>query len=243
MKAVAVVRTSGERTESRCIDALKQEIEHVIPICVFPFIRAVEKTFEVGASFRADWLFAVDADVVFYPGSIARMIEEAELLSKDRDLFKIDFLFKDKFRGNSYGTHVYANKNSEEFRKHFSEVPYDPTVKRPESSNVVRICKALKFSKLNSKVPPVATHDFDQFYRHIYVKYFNRAVRDSKVYQKIRNGILKKLEECPSDTDFVVALRGMEDGCGKSEMKTDSSCYPDVARLLEELKLQEKQPL
>jgi hypothetical protein len=96
--------------------------------------------------------------------------------------------------------------------------------------------------KKNSKTI-VGTHDFDQYFRHLYVKYFNRAIRDKKSYEKIRKCIVEKQNKFPEDHDFTIALYGLDDGIKETKMHTDANYYPCIDALLSKIGIAEKSPI
>lgn len=236
-----IIRTSGERSYPLCYAACAVQTDDIQIVKASPFIRAVEKTFEYGSKSDKKWLLAVDADVVLDKDALSRVVAEAEAkLSEVPLLFKMDFGLRDKFRGSIYGCHLYKNEYSGVFYEQFSKVAHDPLVKRPESTNIRIICDKLGLSKINAKSPPIGTHDFEQFFSHLYVKYYNRAVRDAKSYEKILRNLNQKALDFPNDPDFRVVLAGLLEGNGKAEMQTDSSRYPDTSDVLLRLGLAEK---
>lgn len=239
-----VIRSVGERSLPLCTKAIQSQTDDFTVIQVLPFIRAVEKTFEVGSGSKKKWLLAVDADVVLNNDAISRVCSEAELfLEKEPTLFKIDFGLRDKFRGAIYGCHLYKNGYSRLFYEKFSTIEHDPRITRPESTNIAEVCNVLGLKKRLAKSEPIGKHDFEQFYRHLYVKYYNRAIRDAKSYEKILTNLESKVLANPNDHDFKVALIGFVDGKGKDAMYTDAGFYPDISDRLSALGTQEKAPI
>lgn len=243
VKVFNVIRSVGERT-------LALQLSHFKTATIVtetPFLEAVKKTFEIGARQTSHTLLlAVDADVVLYGNSIKQIQEE---WNKEREtntkLSRMDFLVRDKFRGRVYaGCHLYANEYSESFLAFLNKRNYDPYEKRPESSAHASFRKKYGLSSKDCKKLIVGLHDFDQYYKHIYAKYYNRAVRDRKSYQKIYGMIEEKRKNNPDDYDFIIALRAMEDANKElGHMNTDASKYRDITPLLEELGIREKEPL
>lgn len=238
-----VIRTVGERSLPLCIGSVQEQKRNYQIVSISPFIRAVQKTFELGLNRPDDLLLAVDADIILKPEIVQQIESKAEeLLTLNPNLFRIDLLLSDKFRGHIAGCHVYVNEYSAIFADYFKNVKYDPTERRPESKNIALCRKKHGLSSIDLKLE-VGTHDFEQYYKHIFVKYYNRAVRDMKSYDKIRQCVASKAEKYPEDKDFLVALRGLEAGRGQVTMRLDASAYPDVTNLLASMGLTEKRPL
>lgn len=246
-KILCVLRHVDERTFTEAHDCALQVFDEVIPVTATPFLKAVGETFHIGCRYPDyDLLVALDADTLLFE-TARKDIEDEWLryLEESPNLFRLDMLVRDKFRGRVYaGCHAYLNSYSQQFSEHFAKLDYDPKQKRPESANVMALVKKLKLTSKNAK-KIVGEHDFDQYYQHVYAKYYNRAVRDRSSFNKIYQMIEKKQQANPDDYDFVIALRAMENASkqGLCLMNTDASCYPNIQPLLEELGIQEKEPL
>ena len=79
----------------------------------------------------------------------------------------------------------------------------------------------------------VGLHDYEQYYSHIYVKYFRRAVRQPTYIPELIDRILKRrMDQPPSDLDYTVALYGLYAGQGKTETYTDARHYPKIEDVL-----------
>lgn len=239
-KAEIVVRAAGERSLPLCLQSIKEQGVKYTLVEETPFIKAVAKTFEIGLNSDADFLIAVDADTILNKNSIASMILETEAILKDvPNLLMVDFPLIDKFRGTCLGCHVYQNKYSAQLYDFFKNIPYDPTETRPEKNNIIKF-KEQHGLKNTSHHLPVGLHDYEQYYFHIYNKYYRRAVRQAEYIPEIINLILERRMQHQEDLDFAVALYGLHDGEGKKEVITDARLYPKIEDLLG---MPEKPPL
>lgn len=247
MSTLVVIRHVNERTRARCVALAQNLYSTVIELHETPFLKAVEKTFQIGAdhpSYR--FLLALDADVLLHETAAEDISKEWQRYEQRYpNLFRLDHLVQDKFRGRVYaGCHLYRNDYSQRFASFFASLTYDATQRRPESHNIVALVNRLGLKSKNAK-KIVGIHDHEQYYRHIYAKYYNRAVRDYKHFDKIYNMIKVKREEYPNDYDFVIALKAMEDARNDdlATMNTDASTYTDISDYLDQLGLEEKMAL
>lgn len=240
MDAQIVIRSCGERSLPLCLQAIEQQQGNPIVIKEAPFIQAITKTFEIGKDSLADWLIAVDADIILNPNALSTMIEGAsEMLKKAPNLFLLKFPLIDKFRGTCLGCHVYNNKYSKQVYEFFKDIPYDPLDSRPEKTNTLKFAEKLQL--LNTSYhEAVGLHDYEQYYNHIYVKYYRQAVRQPAFIPEIIERILQRRMEYVEDLDFVVALFGLYSGEGKTETYTDSRLYPKIEEVMG---VQEKAPI
>ena len=245
---LCILRHVNERTREKSLSVAKKLFDKVIEVSTTPFFEAVKETFYIGALNPAyPLLLALDADVLLNKNSVAQLSSIwNQKIQEDPKLFRLDCLVKDKFRGHVFaGCHVYNNLYSNQvFSFLDNEILYDPLQKRPESANLVLFRKQQGLNSCDYKKLIFGLHDFDQYYKHIYAKYYNRAVRDQKVFQKIYNMIQSKQQENPEDHDFVIALRAMRDAQNPSAtMNTDAQQYTDITPILTELGIKEKEPL
>lgn len=242
---LVVVRHVWERSLPLCLQALEREGVKPILVNETPFVRAVERTFEHGMNHRSeDILLAIDADVVLEEGAVKLISQCAEKrMAADDLLSRIDFRVKDKFRGHVYaGCHLYVNSYSSLFYKHFAGLPDTTTHRRPESYNCAFVRRTMGLSSKDEK-SVVGTHDFDQYYAHIFAKYFNRAVRDNKKLTDMQHSMQIKLGVNPDDHDFKVALAGLEAGAKIGIAETNADKYPSAEATMLALGIREKEPI
>lgn len=246
MQLVTVLRNVDERTVGKSRKRLLLQTE-VVLVQKRPFFEAVKETFKAGACQERELLLAVDADVLVDKDVISKIVyywgKAKEQVPK---LSRLDFLVKDKFRGRVFaGCHLYNNEYSQQMLNFLDEVEYNPEEKRPESTSHAKFRKTLGLSSKDCKKIIVGKHDFEQYYKHIYAKYYNRAVRDHKSYDKIYRMIEIKWQANPKDYDFLIALKGMEHARNSKSatMKTDADQYFNITDLLETLGIKEKEPL
>lgn len=241
LKAEIVVRAAGERSLPLCLQSIKDQDATYTLIQETPFIKAIAKTFEIGAGSSADLLISVDADTILNKNSIDAMCIETEAILKEvPNLLMVDFPLIDKFRGTCLGgCHVYVNKYSKQIYEFFKQLEYDPKETRPEKNNIIKF-KEQHGLKNTSHHLPVGLHDYEQYYSHIYTKYYRRAVRQKEYIPEIIQLILERRMQHQDDLDFAVALFGLHEGEGKTEVVTDAKQYPRIEDLIG---IPEKPPL
>lgn len=222
-----VMRSSGERSLPLAVEALKTQTPHYEVIEEYPFSEALKKMFLIGQNKPFKYLLALDADVILHEGALIKIEEEAE---KFPDLFFLDFFVMDKFRGKCCsGCHLYANHYSGALFKHVVE-GVDET--RPENHLVLDFAKT--HSLICEKSPMiVGLHDFEQYYRDLYSKYFRRALRRKHEAEMLIEVIEQRKTYFPDDLDFNVVLKGLRDGVkAESTPLFDARKYPKIEEVM-----------
>lgn len=246
---LCVIRHVGERTLEEATRRAKKCFgeENVFQINETPFFQAVIKTFELGEEHVSKkFLLALDADVLLIEEAYSLILQEWKKYEQEYpSLFRLDFLVRDKFRGRVYaGCHLYLNEHSKHVVSFLKNKENSPTQKRPESSNIKAFASMFGLKSKDGKAV-IGTHDFEQYYEHIYAKYLNRAIRDRDSFLKIQKMIIEKKEKHPEDFDFVIALAAL-DAVEKGEFKemnTNAKLYPSIRKILDNLGITEKSPL
>lgn len=247
MKIKVILRHVNERTFPVVEKRVRSLTENVTVINIPNHLEMVKETFQIGSCCDADLLLGLDADLFLMPWALDKILEEWKKIKLEKPrIHWIDFLVRDKFRGRVYaGCHLYDNKYSKQIVESFNSLEYNSSVKRNESFNVKRFIKKNRLQNHYSKVK-VGFHDYEQYYYHIYIKYYNRATRDNKSYDKIYKMIKEKQENNPQDKDFQVALAGMEEAQktlnekGKIHMWLQVKDYPSKQYVLEKNKIEKE---
>lgn len=240
MKAEVIVRSCGERSLPLCLEAIQKQQFNPLIIQETPSIKASTKIFEIGKNSSADLLIAVDADIILNETALNLMIDEAEsAIKKIPNIFLLDFPLIDKFLASCLGCHVYQNKYSKQAYEFLSKIPYDPNEARPEKTNLIKFKEQHGLVNTSHHLT-VGLHDYEQYFKHIYVKYFRKAVYQSSFIPEMIDRILQRRMESSEDLDFVVALYGLYSGEGKSDTYTDASHYPTIEEVMD---IKEKLPL
>jgi hypothetical protein len=215
-----VLRTCGERTSPAAATHLRALVaaeggnpaQQVHIVSERPFAKAVRRTFELGLDARRPWVVAIDADVLLLSDGLQRLGNLCA--AADGAAFTIAGLILCKFYGGFcfMGIHAYPHRFLD---KALTAARDAATTLRPESS----IAKVLESQGLKPFAPPVplAIHDFEQFYRHIYLKMRTRGQRwaadngaGSDTAFADHLGFVERRSRV--DPDYLVASWGLKDG-------------------------------
>lgn len=221
-----VLRSSKERSLPLAIEALKDAPYTVIEEA--PFSKALKKMFAIAQENPSKYLLALDADVILHSGALATIEKEADrYLQKFPHLFFLDFWVMDKFRGKACsGCHLYVNQYSPQLFSHSLD-QIDET--RPENQLVLDFAKK---HQLIHEISPliVGLHDYEQYYRDLYAKYYRRALRRSYEVPMLLEIIEARRRYFPQeDKDFDVVLRALQEGLkGKEIPPFDARSYRNI---------------
>lgn len=199
-----VVRAAGERTEAACVDLFGGQLpspDQLVVLRERPFAKAVIRCFEEGVLAGRPYLIAVDADILPLPDAVERAREICGKMAPDAFCATPLFLCRTVGGFAMRGLHCYrANLLPEAL----SLLPDLPSDLRPES----RFHDAMKARghprEVYAKV--LGLHEYEQSFRHIYLKSMLRARKDPYAEQ-IRSRLQAR---APHDPDALVALWGFE---------------------------------
>jgi len=203
---ILIIRSIGERTEQLCKKLiLDQGIpeKQVLLVKEVPLSAAMRKAYELGIESGAKWTLCIDADVLLRPGSIAYMLQEAEIQPKQ--VCEIQGLVLDKFFGGPRpaGNHLFRTKY---LKKVIKRIPEEGVNIRPERYTLGQMEKD---GFLNVKIPYViGLHDDEQYNCDIYRKVFVQGVKHihlAKLFSEIWKANIEH------DHDFKVALYAFSD--------------------------------
>ena len=201
-----VIRTIGERTERLCYELLKKQVpeENMYMVCESPFTEALKKTFNIAIEANRKWTFVVDADVLIHPRALSELVEHAE--TEEDTIFGIEGKVIDKFLDSQReaGNHFYRTKLMQNALQY---VPNHLDEIRPESFVKMKMRENGYAWQVEEII--VGLHDFEQSYRDIYRKSFVQA---KKHYSRVHKMIPPWDYLARLDTDYVIALKGFEDG-------------------------------
>lgn len=231
-----VIRTAGERTAGLCEQIVRAQAPYseLHVIAEKPFLRAVRKTMQIGATSNARFLLALDADIVLYPEAMEYMMYEANLQDYEKFL-RIDFWLNDKFRGKVMGVHLYNNLYSADFFGYLAGIDDNTYFVRPEGNNFIAFAKPtkLRYGYIADKI--VGDHDYHQYYADLIRKYtlrYDRCVADGIIDDTIAH-IASLRAAHPDDFDFVVA----------DELLSARHAGKPINNMLGDLAIREKNPL
>jgi hypothetical protein len=234
VKTLAVLRTSGERTEELAERALFHCGVEFIVIRKYPFIRACEEVFRIGyLRPEVDLLFAIDADIILSPAALK--VAEAkwvEIQCQEPALLHLGVWIRDKFRGDRNGIHVYNNHHSPQLYTLFQRA--EGKSLRPESDTVQSYVTRNGLIKKTARIP-VGLHDYSQWLKDLWRKGLTRAARESEAtYDRIIEKLEDQLSEDDEDMDTYVFYQAMLVGRENREIHVDSSAFPALPEEFEE---------
>ena len=223
-----VIRGAGERTEAACEAWVRRLVarsrgnpsEQVVMVHERPFSKAVRATFERGRDGGRAWVVGIDADVLLLADAIERL--RMVCACADGGAFAITPLLMCKFYGGicCKGVHVYPQRLMSRAIGMIEQCGSEGDLK-PESA----VVRAMGEKGFRAQGPPVVVgvHDYEQSYRHIYLKARLRARREASAPDADSFGFVS--ERAAGDTDMLVASWGMEDGRADAGRTDAPSCY------------------
>lgn len=237
-----VIRTIGERTEEVCIEIVsrqKGEHEKVSILNEDTHVDAIEKTFMLGLRSDADWLVAIDADMLLLPNGISVIRDEIE--SCARNVFIAYPAVYDKLYSiRRWGVSVYRTSMLEELYNAFNELRNKRHLKI-EGGAIKAVAKGENKIFYSRKV--VALHDFDQYYRDLYRKVYLNTIRNPGYDKKAKKNWAKISRQ---DADYLVMLHAMQDAQTERRKLTNSIndfTTMELSERIGKLGLKEKDPL
>ena len=200
-----VVRAAGERTEEACIAQLLDQIPDPSQLHVLheqPFSKAVVRTFEIGVECGRPWLIAIDADLLIFDDSLDRAREICGKMAPEAFCATPLFLCN-TVRGLVFrGLHCYRASLLDEALELTPSLAADL---RPESRYYTAMKNRGYTREAYAKV--LGVHEYEQSYRHIYLKSLLRARKDPDA-EVFCEQLQARAEH---DLDARVALWGFED--------------------------------
>ena len=201
-----IIRSIEERTENlcyeSCLQAIPKENIHLVRN-IFPSFRAYIEMFKIAIEYEYDWFLALDADLVLFPNWLS-LVAEKIYQYNNTNLFVFGHLVEDKYFGTiDRGNHCYNGFYAERAIEAISKA-IKLSVK-PE-----RYIK--KYIKGIERIPTfsekIAWHGFEQYYKDIYYRFWNRRRRNPTeefkrdFFDLVTNNRNKK------DLDYQIALAG-----------------------------------
>lgn len=272
-----IIRSAGERTLAACESILRAQLrraggdaDQVSVVAERPFSRAVRRTIQAGLLAGRPFVVGMDADVLLSSRGLANMLRACAAMKPGT--FSLAGLVLCRFFGGYCfrGVHIYRREHlapAVELVGVATPGGPDPDLK-PETA-VVEAMKARGYG-FEALPLPLGVHDYEQHYRHIYLKMRLRARRQLEIDFR-EGGVQDLIDVCErgargagadagagvadrSGSDFVVARWGLEDGTADAARKRAGDtgvpgCYdwfapvPEFDRRMEELGWREKPPM
>ena len=223
-----VIRTVGERTEDVCIELVNRqkaanEILHVLRKNTHA--KAVESTIKIGLESNAEWLIAIDADMLLIPEGLTIIRKEIRSCSSDVAILHPAVVDK-LYRMKRWGLTVYRQSILSELHDEFQKIRKKQHLKIEGAA-----IKALSTKKNREVVfsrNVAAIHDFYQYYRDLYRKAYLNTLRNPG-YNKKTEKYWKRLAN--SDGDYLVMFKAMQDALKEQRVLTNSATDFDLDKL------------
>lgn len=234
-----VVRAAGERTEGACVEIMSRGLadpEQCTLIHEKPFSRAVRRTLEIGRESGRAWLIAVDADLLPLSDVLLRVREICGKMTPDAYCATPLFLCNTIGGLATRGLHIYRASLLDEALRC---APNELEPLRPESA--IQDAMSAKGYTRECYAKIFGLHEFEQSYRHVYIKSLLRARKEHDL-----SALVDRLTRIADrSTDAIVALWAIEDaqeGAQPSEYDW-SAAYPRFDERMRSHGLREKQTL
>lgn len=237
---VVIIRTVGERTSSWCRRLVQMELPGapVYTVSERPFSKTLRRSYEVGLRTGAAWTLCIDGDLLVAQGALTALLCTAHSPS-NRHVFEIQGLVVDKLFGvrRPAGNHLYRTAL---LARAVDLIPAENTSLRPESDTILAMARrGYPWIQLEQVV---GIHDYEQYYRDIYMKVYLQA----RKFRRFKDTVLERWNNALGDRDFEVAQRAWTDSeAMKDDVFADSAIAKGdrLSEVLSELGLKEKSPL
>ena len=213
-----IIRSIGEATTSLCYNLLINQVEKdsVIIVSEKPFVKAVEKTFQIGIERNKKWTLAIDADILLKEDAVRNLVEWANSCPEYYFEFQGRVLDKLFCANRPGGPHLYRTKN---LSKALSFIPTKENDQRPESTTLNRMAESGYHYYQNTTV--FGVHDFFQHPRDL----FRKSHIHSQKHAHYRSYFLSQWHKRLSDNDYKIALDGLLSGLKSTEKSKPDSDY------------------
>jgi len=206
-----IIRSIGERTEQLCVESCKKYVAqsnlHIIKN-YYPAYKAYKKMYEIALEKKYDWFLAVDADVVLKSDWFDIAQKTLSTLPLD-DYFVISFSLYDKFLGPlDRGNRLYNGSHVERALWFLeNKTKYSLKAESYVSRHMAKDAPPKK--RKYSKDTIIGYHGYEQFYKHIFYRFFLRKLRlkGDKENENVYNEIFKANIN-NSDKDYLLAEYG-----------------------------------
>ena len=225
-----IVRTTGESTTQTLVKQLRKQISPQDSLQIINkeecFEDKLKRGFALGIQEGKDFTVFIDADILLRRDTIdkiKKLVEKLEVTDLGFGLRLWDrFYERPKFRG----LHIYRTALLE---KAIPFVPAQNLQLRPESYTKQKMKEEGHAWRNGISLYVAGIHDFFQKPDDIYYKFLVRSKRSEQDLDQ-----LKQKFRSDRDTDFKIALQGIEDGEEMTEVSNNKFLYKNTSsRLLE----------
>lgn len=202
-----VLRTAGERTEQVCLELIKTQKEPHETVSILrerTHTEAVEKTILRALQSRADWVVAIDADMLLLPMGVSQIRADVRSAT-DRTFVVHPAIFDKQYGMRRWGVTAYRRTMLDEVNERFQKIKTRQDVKI-EGTVIAEMQNDHNRVTFSRNV--VAYHDFFQYYKSLYRKVYLNACRNAGMNDLVRKHWRTLSDE---DSDYVVMMRAMDD--------------------------------
>lgn len=226
-----IIRTTGERTENKCItEAQKQGNVHIIR--AFPFGESIRQTYKMALDIGQEFIPVVDADVILKPGVLKQAMQE--MATKNKNIFCLDGKTNCKvmLQNRRAGIHIYRTSMIETAYKFIDDNHIKP------ESNVRRSMVKLGFPTYSSKII-FGLHDWEQYYKDLWRK---TVLQTYKLAKMIGNRPQKWKRLSENDLDYKVIFHAHNYGktLDRNTFRIDARKDYGAVDGLQKLEIEEK---
>jgi hypothetical protein len=222
-----IVRGAHERTEDLCLASIRDQSDAAMEVVhERPFLAALRRSVQIGIDSAREFTLCVDADIVFAPNAIARMIRQ--LQSEPEAFFTCGYLL-DRFYGEpkARGVHLYRTRYLEEAR---AAIPTSESVERPETSmKSVLLARGRTSAYVRDRV--LGLHGFGQYYRDVFRTIACRGQKSPEQFAPLMDRFSRR---AGTDMDLRVALWALTSSVG-GEVSLDVGRWSDEFERLRSL--------
>jgi hypothetical protein len=230
-----VVRCAGERTESLCQDVVRAQVTGPVHVVrERPFAAALRTSVQIGIREARSLTLCVDADIVFAPNGVGRMVER---MAQDAEAFFTCGYFLDKYYGEpkSRGAHLYRTSLLAEAER---AIPAADDVQRPETA-MKQVLLDAGHRSLTVEDHVLGLHGYGQYYRDTFRTI---ACRGQKSPTEFASLMTRFSRHAGRDADLRVALWALV--AANDDFSLDAHHWNDkVTQLLDASQLPEKSQL
>lgn len=224
-----VIRSSNERTEKLCTKLTTDffKTDRFTIIHEVPFSKALKTSFKIGINSHKKWLICIDADVLVSKKGLTSLLKKMQTVNKN--IFEIQGKIIDQFFGGKRGggIHIYR---IELLPKALQLLSKDEVI-RPENFVIMKMLEN-GFPYIQTE-DIVGIHDFGQFYKDIYRKFIVHSKKHQSFIPSLKPFWLRMSKH---NSDFKVAIIGLEDGTNKHKVSINIQEFPNSIKKIPSLK-------
>lgn len=234
-----IIRSTGERTEDMCRYSILQNgiQENQISIVknVSPFSRALNESYKLAMEKNKEFTFFVDADMILLPDAIPTMLTAVRRLPPV--VFFTNPLCYDYLTGYILpnGPKLYR---TEFLKQAIKLIPHENDSLRPETFTSKQMRE--KGHEIIYLDFPCALHEFEQYYKDIFSRIFNKFYKSKSKRKELEDRIIGLKD---ANQDFEIAHKAIERAKQEKNNLKLRLDYTQLEKIYAEYKIKEKPSL